>query len=286
MEIRNLKNIPFDTLFQAFGQAFADYEIKFGKDELFSMLQRRGFVSGLSFAAFNEGDIIAFTFNGIGTYNGLLTAYDTGTGTRKEFRGQGIAPKIFRHSLPFLREAGVRQYLLEVLQNNTQAIAVYRKLGFEVTQEFLCFRQAKDRLKHLTTPCHPASEPIEIIPTGTDIINGCASFRDFNPSWQNNAESIARGRSGLKALGAMTDGNMVGYCIFDPATGDLSQIAVSPGYRRKKIASALFREAVAQSTSGTIKVLNVNPLCTSMPAFLKSRNMAPAAHQFEMILSL
>jgi ribosomal protein S18 acetylase RimI-like enzyme len=81
----------------------------------------------LSFGAFKNEDLLAFTFNGIGEYHGIKTAYDTGTGTLKEYRGQGLAKCIFQHSLPFLEEAGIRQYLLEVLQHNEGAVALYKK---------------------------------------------------------------------------------------------------------------------------------------------------------------
>lgn len=116
VEIRNLENADFDTLFDAFERAFADYAISFGKEEVRSMLVRRGYDSRLSFAALDDGEIVAFTLNGIGIFNGIPTAYDAGTGTVSEYRGRGIAGKIFSYSLPYLKESGVRQYLLEVLQ--------------------------------------------------------------------------------------------------------------------------------------------------------------------------
>ncbi len=141
MEIRSLENIGFDTLFNAFERAFADYEIRFEKEEVRRMLTRRGYVPRLSFGAFDNGAIIAFTLNGIGMFNGVSTAYDTGTGTVKEYRGQGIAGKIFNHSLPYLKEAGIRQYLLEVLQDNTKAISVYSRMQFKTTRQFDCYRQ-------------------------------------------------------------------------------------------------------------------------------------------------
>ena len=50
------------------------------------MLIRRGYVPKLSFAAFDNGKIVAFTLNGIGMFNGIRTAYDTGTETVKEYR--------------------------------------------------------------------------------------------------------------------------------------------------------------------------------------------------------
>ena len=134
MEIRSLADTDFDTLYEAFALSFADYEIHPGREELRKMLRRRGFAPELSFAAFDDGRIAAFTLNGIGDFDGLRTAYDTGTATLPDYRAQGLATRIFEHSLPHLRAAGVRQYLLEVLQHNAKAISVYRKLGFETTR--------------------------------------------------------------------------------------------------------------------------------------------------------
>lgn len=52
MEIRNLEHTDFETIFHGFKKAFADYEIHFEKEEVRSMLKRRGYNPQLSFAAF------------------------------------------------------------------------------------------------------------------------------------------------------------------------------------------------------------------------------------------
>lgn len=108
MEIRSLADTAFDTLYEAFSQAFADYEVQINGAQLRRMLKRRGFDPRLSFAAFDGDRIAAFTLNGIGNYDGLPTAYDTGTGTLEAYRGQGLATRIFEHSIPYLKEAGYR----------------------------------------------------------------------------------------------------------------------------------------------------------------------------------
>lgn len=141
MEIRSLGNTSFDELFEAFERAFADYEMQLDKAEHVAMLKRRGFDPKLSFAAFDGDKIVSFTCNGIGDFHGIPMAYDTGTGTLKDYRGRGLATRIFEYSIPYLREAGIKEYLLEVLQHNTGAVSVYRKLGFEVTREFYYFRR-------------------------------------------------------------------------------------------------------------------------------------------------
>lgn len=284
MEIRSLKDIEFNTIFHAFELAFSDYEIQFGEAEVYSMLKRRGFNPELSFAAFEKNEIVAFTLNGTGYYHNRFTAYDTGTGTLKKYRRNGIAQDIFRHSIPYLKEAGIEQYLLEVLQSNEKAVSIYRKLGFKITQEFNCIRQKREDVGNTTII--QQNQSIEIAPIEIKDIRQASSLCDFYPSWQNSIDSIERAGSDLIRLGAYISDNLVGYCVFDPQTGDLSQIAVDKKHRRKKIASCLFQKAIEQTTSDTIKVLNISPECHSLPAFLKSWNMETAKKQFEMILPL
>ena len=59
IRIKSLKNTSFDELFEAFRQAFAEYEMQLNRAELQAMLKRRGFDPEFSFAAF-DGDISKF----------------------------------------------------------------------------------------------------------------------------------------------------------------------------------------------------------------------------------
>lgn len=285
MEFRNLKDIGFDTVYGSFERAFADYAIKFDKEEVRSMLIRRGYNPELSFAAFDRGEIVAFTLNGTGTFNGLPTAYDTGTGTVKEYRGLGLAGQIFSHSIPFLKEAGIRQYVLEVLQNNQKAIALYRRMNFAVTREFDCFRQS---IAAITDPAGKNECPdCTIKPVTGDFIGLCEEFCDFEASWQNSSESIERGQSQLTCLGAFINGiEPAGYCVFDALTGDLTRIAVKPTLRRRGIGTQLLRSAVDRIKADSIKVLNITSDNRSLPPFLSSKNITLASRQFEMTLQL
>lgn len=284
MEIKSLEHADFDMLFNGFEKAFLDYEIRFEKDELRSILKRRGYNPELSFAAFDADEIVAFTFNGTGTFNGISTAYDTGTGTVKEYRGKGIAKEIFEYSIPYLKEAGIKQYLLEVLQNNTKAISVYQKLGFKITREFDCYRQNKNDINSVIV--NERMLPIEIAPVEVASILHASNFFDFCPSWQNSLDSIERAGSDLVCIGAFAANGLVGYCVFDPLTGDLSQIAVNRQFRRQKIASRLLLDMVKRTKSNSIKVLNVMPSCHSMTAFMNKNNLKTAGKQFEMALLL
>jgi len=284
IEIRNLKNVGFDDVFHAFERAFCDYAISFGKDEVRSMLKRRGFNPGLSFAAFDNGEIVAFTLNGTGIYGNVATAYDTGTGTIKEYRGKGLAQEIFTHSIPYLKQSGIERYVLEVLQDNVKAISVYRKLGFSVTREFDCFRQETGKVSRLEV-CDKVL-PIEVAELAFERVAEASGFCDFCPSWQNSFDSIERAGGDVVCLGAIVAGKVVGYCVFDPMTGDLSQIAVAHSYRRKKIASRLLYEAVSRIPANGIKALNIPPDCTSLEGFLMRNNLMLTGKQFEMAMQL
>jgi ribosomal protein S18 acetylase RimI-like enzyme len=280
MEIKSLEKTGFETITQACIEAFADYEIQLDAEELKTMWKRRGFCPDLSFAAFEGDDIVAYTLNGIGNFNGVKMAYDTGTGTLKAHRGQGLATRIFEYSIPYLKAANINHYLLEVLQHNEKAVSVYRKIGFEVTREFYYFRwkneELKNEIKKIEIPCSIAEIEIEKHASVSD-------FWDFYPSWQNSFESIQRTREDFISLGAFVEGKLVGYCVFEPVSGDITQIAVDKPHRRKGIASLLLQKMSKLNKNANMKLVNTDIYCDSIVEFLKAKNIEIFGKQFEMV---
>jgi ribosomal protein S18 acetylase RimI-like enzyme len=282
-KIESLNKISFDTLYTTFNEAFGSYEVHINKDELRIMLKRRGYVPELSFGAFENNILVSFTLNGIGYYNGQKTAYDTGTGTIEAFRGKGIASRIFSDSIPFLKAAGISQYLLEVLQHNTSAVSVYKRLGFIVSREFNYFKQNNTEVKLLAKDL-PATFSIKEI--SLDNIDLFIRFWDFNPSWQNSFEAIQRCVTDFKIIGTYQKQKLVGYCIFEPNSGDITQIAIDKAYRRKGVGSALLNETLKHNQHSSVKIINSEITCKEMTAFLESKNIPLKGKQFEMIKKL
>lgn len=280
--IKSLGNISFEVVYEAFKEAFSNYEVQVNREELQTMLTRRGFIPELSFGAFYDEQLVAFTLNGIGLYNGTKTAYDTGTGTLKEFRGKGIASRIFEYSLPFLRDADVKQYLLEVLQHNVNAISVYKKLGFEVSREFNYFSQLQQDIELLPKrlPEHYQFREINLSE------NEFMSFWDFTPSWQNSFESVLRTRNDFIILGVLENERLIGYCIFEPGSGDVTQLAVAKECRRKGVATALLREVLKHNRHKAVKIVNTETECEEIYSFLLSNGISLRGKQFEMIREL
>ena len=281
--IRSLRGISYDSINTAFQEAFSDYAIRLSKAELENMLLRRGFDPNFSFAVFEGDKIVAFTLNGMGTFRGKRTVYDTGTGTLPEYRGRGLAAKIFEHSVPILKEAGFTHYLLEVLQNNKAAVHIYKKLGFRISREFNFFLQKQDLVKFELNNRNPEYKIREI-----DLSHShtWSLFHDYVPSWQNSLESIERVPDTFKYLGAFYKDMLVAYCVLEPSTGDITSMAVDWRHRRKGVGSALLQDILKYNLVTSVKVINSASDCLSMTGFLFSHGIPMVGRQYEMILEL
>ena len=278
--IHSLQSVSFENLYAAFSEAFKDYDFSLSADELQRMLKRRGYNPALSFGAFSEGRLISFVFNGIGMYNNILTAYDTGTGTVPSFRGLHLPQQIFIYSLESIHQYGVRQYILEVLQHNHKAVEIYRKLGFKTLRNFDYYSAT---LNDIAPVLQTNLVACRIIPTDLENCMNQADWFDFQPSWQNDKVSLERGIDNLNILGAYKNDEFVGFIIFEPTSGDISSIAVAKEHRRKGIGKTLLKSAVCLLQSGVFKFTNIDCECESVTGFLLSLGLSPKGKQFEIV---
>lgn len=107
-----------------------------------------------------------------------------------------------------------------------------------------------------------------------NCLNQTAWF-DFHPSWQNDRASLERGIDNLDILGAYEREELVGFVIFEPASGDISSLAVAKDYRRKGIGKSLLKSAVSHFQSDVLKFTNVDCDCESVTGFLSSLGLTP-----------
>jgi len=283
MELKTLDGIQFSTIHNAFVKAFADYGLPaMTPDQLKQMLTRRGFQPRLSMGAFAKDELLSFTLNGIGEWQGKPTAYDTGTATVKEYRGQGLARKIFNETVPVLKKAGISHYLLEVMQHNDKAVNLYKSLGFEVTREFDYFVAEKIDL-NINSMLESKAQINKIVLPEEDM---AAQFWEFNPSWQNTFNSIERTPQHFLSYGAFIEDTLIGYAITELESGDITQLAVHKNYRRQGVATELMKKLMEVIPGNSIKVINVECSDVSMMNFLKSIGMNHSGQQYEMIKPL
>ena len=86
----------------------------------------------------------------------------------------------------------------------------------------------------------------------------------------------------MDILGAYEREELVGFVIFEPASGDISSLAVAKDYRRKGIGKSLLKSAVSHFQSDVLKFTNVDCDCESVTGFLSSLGLTPKGQQFEI----
>jgi ribosomal protein S18 acetylase RimI-like enzyme len=283
VRIQSLEGIRVSELYETFSEAFAGYAVSWTFDAFERMLERRGFSPSLSFGAFDQDRLVSFTFNGIGQFNGQWTAYDTGTGTIPDYRGQGLAATIFGESLPHLRQYGIRQYLLEVLQENETAISLYKKQGFEITRPLNVFRINTHDWQNSNIDPAPDVTIREIDFSFRDTMQ---AMWDFQPSWQNRFDALLKNPNHFIVLGAFTGTELLGYGVIEPASGDIPQLAVHRNQRHRKIGSHLLHALCEKNDSQVIKVVNTEAGYEPITAFLAWNGIPKMTGQFEMSRSL
>ena len=283
--LRQLIGTPLKLIHETFQKAFTDYVEPFDLtfDEFKYMIERRGCDLKLSFGAFHNSKLVGFTLNGIGLWNGKLTAYDTGTGIIKDFRKKGIATRMFNESLPILRKNNIKQYLLEVICTNIGAYELYKKAGFTVVREFDYYISAIDKIKLNAEREQNAFQIGEINYPDWELL---ISFWEFHPSWQNSIDSIIRKIEHFKFLGLFKNEVLIGYGIIEKASGDIPQFAISKTSRRKGAATFLFKHLMNYSNAGRIKIINYDKAYQPFKKFMESINLHSGIGQYEMIMDL
>ena len=260
MVIRPLTAADFDAVFAAFTAAFSDYVVPFQPDRplLEEMLTRRGWVPEASVGAFEGDVIVAFTLNGIDGARG----YDSGTGVIPSHRRHGLGRDMMRASYDLLRARGCTEYVLEVLEKNERAYALYLAEGFAVSRGLQSWTVEVSESQNLN-----GSESEEL-------------WWDVLPSWQNTTASIARAKHPHVTLG-----NEDGYVIVFPNTGDVPQLAVRKEGRRRGLGTRLL-QAAAGVAGKPLRIMNVDEKDQGIAAFLERVGATKFVRQLEMIRPL
>jgi ribosomal protein S18 acetylase RimI-like enzyme len=280
--IKNLISTPIEQIHASFLKAFSDYQVKMQlslNDFNLTMLARRGLCRELSFGVFEDDELVGITLNGLRNWNGKKTVYDICTGFVPEARGKGLAKQVFEAMQPSLAAANVEQYLLEVLQENAPAIALYKKAGFEVTREFVCYRGEVAQLDLSKS----VSCPYEICEVQKPDWNLYPEFWSFQPSWQNSIDSLKSISEHIRIFHAVDSDRCVGYGVIVPSRGDVPQLAVHQNYRRQKIGTALVKSLSRYSATGTLALVNNEKTEESVAKFCEEICWPLHVPQFEMV---
>jgi len=258
MTIKDLTGVSFETMTQAFNDAFSDYNIpaNYTVEYLTGLVARRGYRPDLAVGAFDGDRLVGFVFNCLDGDE----AYNSGTGVVITHRRLGIARQLMEHSI---RTLPAKRYILEVIETNHRAAALYRDLGFVETRKFQCWTYTKPENTRIT----------EIANADLDEI---ASWCDMELSWQNRIASIRRSREPYVVLG-----NEDGVVILFTSNGDVPLLAVKRDARRKGLGSRLLA-AAATRASVPLRIINIDDRSTDIAAFLDKNGAKRTVRQLEM----
>jgi ribosomal protein S18 acetylase RimI-like enzyme len=263
MVIRSLTADDFDSVYAAFFEAFSDYIVRMNpsREQFAEMLQRRGYVAEASAGAFQDESLVAFTLNGIEGARG----YDSGTGVVPSFRRRGLGREVMDRSCSLLRAHGCKRYVLEVLEGNSAAAALYSAGGFIETRRLQCWSFESTDCTFDVTLSSPHLD-LEVQQTWWTV----------QPSWQNSIASIRRAHDRSIALG-----NDEGYAVVFPSNGDLPQLAVRPQARRQRVGTRLLRASAAVSGK-PLRIMNVDDREDGIARFLERAGAVRTLRQIEM----
>lgn len=275
MKFRLLKESDMNSLYEAFIIAFSANNVRFKPtyEEFEHRMKNKLLLDySISAGAFDNEKLIGFILHTKGKIEKEIIAYNGGTGVLPEWRNQQVGERMYGFLLPKLTEYKVKKVYLEVVSDNLSAIRLYEKIGYEFTRETKCYKQTKPQEIAVT---HDIQE--------YDIRLIQKSFTDFEPSFIDSFFHLKR--TNETVLTAKNGSECIGYLIFQPKMGRISQITVLPNFRRKGIGSQLIQSA-QKYTSKPLTIMNIPTQETEMNDFLVSQGFENQVNQCEMLMSL
>jgi ribosomal protein S18 acetylase RimI-like enzyme len=277
---RLLSDDHYDELYTTFLSAFANYYLPFDLTEVQfgNHLLLNGVDLTRTIGCFDKGKLIGFSLNGFGEWRGKQTIYDAGTGVLPAHRRTGVAGSMFAMMERSFASTGFEQILLEVLVQNTEAISLYRKLGFDVVRE-LAVLECAGTLNVSATP-----SDIEFRGISDPEWNELGKIADGSASWQNSSAAIARTSHLKTIIGAYDHDRLVGFVAFSARVGRIAQIAVLPDYSGRGIARRFLNIVRERAQSDMpLQVINAPREIGSAQRFFRKAGFHETILQYEMI---
>ena len=285
MKLKPLNNSAPKEIWQAFNDAFSNYEvpIQMPYEKFQRMGNRRGLNLDISLGAYEGKKLVGFVGNAAGDWNGKKTIYDCFTGIINNYKGKGLGKALLENSIIRSKELGFEQYLLEVITTNEKAYKLYASKGFKIVREFDVYSSKCENIRFSSD--NLMDNDIKIIQTPD--WNHFKEMWEFHPSWQNSVDSVNRAKDTFEIVAAYRQSDCLGYLILDTETGDIPQLAIEKDYRRKGIASALLKKVAENRKQGfKLSLLNINSDYIPFSCFLKKHKIPVIVKQYEMLCDL
>lgn len=260
MDIRSLAGVGWDELAAAFDAAFRDYAVAMTMTPvaLAHMQRRRGYDAEASYGAFEADRLVGFAL----TCRDGDRIYNSGTGVAPSHRRRGLARALIDE---VIASVPARAYVLEVLEANASAIALYAAAGFVETR----------RLQAWTYEAHGAVAAVPEV-THADLAT-LAGDADVELAWQCSLASIARATEPHVVIG-----DERGAAVVFPQSADVPLLVVPRAQRRRGHGTHLIAAAAALAAR-PLRILNIDARADGIAAFLARVGARPLVRQLEMV---
>jgi ribosomal protein S18 acetylase RimI-like enzyme len=271
VEIRSLAGVGWGSLAAAFNAAFSDYAVPMAvtAEGLAAMQRRRGYAAEASFGAFDGGHLVGFALTCLEGER----AYNSGTGVVPAHRRGRLARRLVD---AVIASVPARRYVLEVIDTNAPAVALYRAAGFAEARRLQCWTYAQPP----GASAAEESSPAAIQPLAAPDLDALAADADVEPSWQNAVASLRRAAEPFVALG-----DEHGAAVVFPSSADLPLLCVRRAARRRGHGRRLLAAAAA-AAGRPLRILNIDERAAGIAAFLDAVGATRTARQLEMVREL
>ena len=282
MTFRPFREEDLGLLYRSFVDAFSNYRVPvhlpFGAFRT-RILHKLHIDPSLSMLATDASRCLGFVLHTTGKHEGVLTAYNGGTGVIPGARHNGLTLQLYDALLPGLAAARIKKILLEVITTNTPAIRIYEKMGFVYRQTYRCYKRPEVRTADRAIRPNPGLLIRQV--SGPDF-DRYAAATDIRPSFIDQREHLVHNLPNETILEAYLEGQWAGYVIYQPHLGRLSQLGVAPVSRGRGIATALIEQVGLLSQKKELTVINVPEEYTPMHDFLIAAGFVNEVEQYEM----
>lgn len=276
--IKTLENTSIATICATFNLAFSDYIVpmQITEEQLGKKMCIENIKLEYSVGAFENNELIAFILHGHDVLNGKQLLYNGGTGVIPAKRGNKLTLKLYEFIIPQLRQKEISTVTLEVITTNIPAINSYKKAGFTIVRELICYKSI------LATQNKSTFQVQVLVELEREKLT---SFWDWIPTWQNYCSAIENSKKEHVAFGIYEKNNLIGYIIFNSLRNRVLQFAVDKEHRNKGVASQLFNY-IFNNYNSEISLINIESTALQTISFLKNNNFQQTIVQYEMVFHL
>ncbi len=284
---RSAASLPLEQVTQAFNLGFTGYYLPMSQtpEGLAQMMRENDVRLEDSAVLYVEGELAGIGLVGVRPPRGWVA----GMGVAPQWRGQGIGARLLERLLGHMRAIGLHLAQLEALDVNAPALALYKRMGFQVVRPLTVYHGPL-RLDTVPAPARRADDR-----SRARAVTARLALQDFDaahavaPAWQRERASLERVRGALDGLGLWDEGRLRAYALYSRQSGayallDAGALASDADDRRDDI-MRLLRSLAEPAPETAFRAINIPP-GDALGAALDAFGCAVTVTQREMSCAL